>query len=288
MDLGIIVGRFQIPEIHEGHRLLIEHVKNNHQQVLILLGVSEAKGTKHDPLDFITREKMLKALYPSLSFLALPDMPNDDDWSMNLDSIIKMVCPIGKVTIYGGRDSFTKSYSGRYATKEIDLNQTDSGTNLRELTSDKIEISADFRKGIIYSVYNQYPKVFPTVDIAVVVNYQVLMGKKKGSKLWRFPGGFVDPTDQTLELAATRELKEETGLDATYIDYLLSARIDDWRYPHSDAKILTSFFLCPKYTGTLKASDDLNSAEFISLNTDIDAIEPVHQHLYNNLRRYYD
>ncbi len=289
MNLGVIVGRFQVPELHEGQRLLIEHVWSNHQQVLVLLGVSEAKGTKHDPLDFITREKMLKAMYPSLSFLALPDMPNDADWSMNVDSVIKMVCPIGNVTIYGGRDSFIKHYSGRYATKEIDLNQTNSGTNLREITSDKIEISSDFRKGIIYSVYNQYPKVFPTVDIAVVNNnLQVLMGKKKGSKLWRFPGGFVDPSDQTLEHAATRELKEETGLDANTLKYLLSVKIEDWRYPHDDAKILTTFFICSSYTGILIASDDLHYAEFVPLaSLAINEVEPVHQYLYYNLKGHY-
>ena len=38
---------------------------------------------------------------------------------------------------------------------------------------------------------------------------------KSGFGQWAFPGGKMDTTDQTVYHAATRELKEETGLDNT-------------------------------------------------------------------------
>lgn len=37
-DCGVIVGRFQVAELHEGHRALIEGVMGRHKKVIILLG----------------------------------------------------------------------------------------------------------------------------------------------------------------------------------------------------------------------------------------------------------
>lgn len=58
----------------------------------------------------------------------------------------------------------------------------------------------------------------PRIGMAVVVRYRelILMGKRRGSHgagTWSFPGGHVDP-GETFELAARRELLEETGIVA--------------------------------------------------------------------------
>lgn len=59
-----------------------------------------------------------------------------------------------------------------------------------------------------------YPRPAFTVDIAFIANSQILLIERKNPPFegqWALPGGFIDE-DETCERAATRELKEETGL----------------------------------------------------------------------------
>jgi len=58
--LGVIIARFQSPYLHEGHKTLIESVKKSHNKTVIVLGVSPVLGSRKNPLDFHTREKMIK------------------------------------------------------------------------------------------------------------------------------------------------------------------------------------------------------------------------------------
>ena len=53
----------------------------------------------------------------------------------------------------------------------------------------------------------------PTVDIIIQINGGIVLIKRRNPPLgWALPGGFVD-YGETLEQAASREAKEETGLD---------------------------------------------------------------------------
>lgn len=284
INVGVIIGRFQVPTLHVGHQCLIEHVLSHHNEVVILLGVSETIHTKNNPLDFSTRSKMIKEKYPELTTLPILDRYSDYEWSENLDRLLKNIYPIANITLYGGRDSFIPHYFGKLKTKEIDITHGDSGTNLRELASNKILISSDFRSGIIYSAHNQRDKVYPTVDIAVVNNHKILMGKKPGEDKFRFPGGFVDTADLNYELSAMRELKEETNIDALNMVYICSSLIDDWRYSSND-KIMSTLFVCDDFVGIEKAKDDLSKVEWIDINTDIENIHESHRYFFKQLQR---
>ena len=64
----------------------------------------------------------------------------------------------------------------------------------------------------------KYPQIAVTVDILIFVkeknDYFVLLiqrSKPPFENMWAFPGGFVG-INETLEAAAIRELKEETGI----------------------------------------------------------------------------
>jgi bifunctional NMN adenylyltransferase/nudix hydrolase len=285
----VIVVRFQVPELHDGHRKLIEHIRDQHGQVLVLLGCSQVLGSKRHPLDYPTREKMLKAAYSDILVAPLADMPTDDSWSQQLDSIVQLACPIGRVVLYGGRDSFIPHYKGKYPTHEIELEYSTSGTELRRITANRIRVSADFRAGVIYAYANTYQRVFPTVDIAIIRDGKVLLGKKPNNTLWCFPGGFVDQSDERLEDAAAREAEEETGVHVYDLEYVCSHRNRDWRYRHADDGVITTvLFATTLFDGVPKAGDDLQEVSWFPVSHEsIPNLVDTHKELFQELIQKY-
>ena len=194
---GVIIGRFQTPELHSEHIKLIQYVLDRHEKVILFLGVSSTLANKKHPMDFITRKYMIEEQFgiSKLIIMPLSDNKSDEIWSKQLDSKIKEVFPLGSVTIYGSRDSFIPYYKGINKTLELQPDVFVSATDIRELASKKVISSSEFRAGIIYSVYNQFPVVYSTVDIAIIKDNEILLGQKLGETEWRFIGGFVDVTD---------------------------------------------------------------------------------------------
>ena len=89
--------------------------------------------------------------------------------------------------------------------------------------------------------------VYPTVDCAIFdgkpgFDGKIWLARKENERNWRFVGGFVDPSDNSLEEAAKREAEEETGAKCKVLSYISSFRIDDPRYKNFDDKIVTAFF----------------------------------------------
>src|SRR5688572_27292483 len=87
-DVGVIVGRFQVPTLHTGHRSLINHVTKNHDKVVIILGVSPVLNTLNNPLDYEARAQMIQEAYPNIVVLPLLDQQNDSLWSSSLDRLL--------------------------------------------------------------------------------------------------------------------------------------------------------------------------------------------------------
>lgn len=268
-EIGVIVGRFQLDELHDGHLALIKDVATRHERCLILVGVSPVLGSKEHPLDFANREAMIKRWFPNILVLPILDNYSDEVWSENIDKTIKTIFPVGSVCLYGGRDSFIEYYSGVYDCYEFPSVSHKSATEVRKEIGKKVVNSSDFRRGIIYGTQNLYPRVFLTVDVAIIKDYNddfyVMLGRKKDQTKWRFPGGFVDQKE-TLEQAANREALEETGV-VTDCFYLTSTVLNDWRYRNTSDSVLSCLFV--SYNNDVSkavAGDDLEEIKFVKLS----------------------
>lgn len=268
-NVGVLVGRFQVDELHEAHLNLIKSVVDAHDKVIIFLGMSPVKCTTHNPLDFESRKQMILEAFPLVNVLYIKDQASDVVWSKNLDAAISDLCgPHQKVLLYGGRDSFIKRYTGKYNTQLLHLDVFISGGEIRNKISNTVKGSSDFRRGVIWATANQYPQAMPTVDICVYdsEHKNILLGRKPNESKYRFIGGFVSPNEE-LETAAMRELKEESGLTCVNWKYIKSFVVDDWRYRSEKSKIVTCFFTCTMVEGTPQPDDDIIELKFFNINT---------------------
>jgi bifunctional NMN adenylyltransferase/nudix hydrolase len=267
-DLGVIVARFQTPQLTPGHRELIESVQALHPKVMIVLGVARVIPTKKNPLDFATRQKMLQEAYPGIEVLPINDQRSNETWSKNLDQLVRAYHPHERVVLYGGRDSFSQCYSGRFPVVELVSALSESGTQARQQAFHTVRNTEDFRAGICYAVANRYAIKNPTVDVAVMRGNELLLVHKDedGENRWRFVGGHID-LGETGEQAARREVQEETGVSLSKLEYITSATIDDWRYAGSGDGIFTTLFLGRYGYGAARAADDVQGARWFEISS---------------------
>ncbi|MCK5235431.1 MAG: NUDIX domain-containing protein [Deltaproteobacteria bacterium] len=286
-DVGVLIGKFQVDELHPGHRQLVEAVIAKHKKVIILVGVSPTLGTKLNPLDYPTRRALFDEYAdPNVIIQPVWDVPSNKVWSDNVDHLVRTIAPLGSVCLYGGRDSFIEHYEGIFNTYEYQVVTDQEGTTIRVDLGKEVVDSRDFRKGAIYSSQNRYPTTYPVVDIAVIKeNRSVLLGMKKGGTGLAFPGGFVDPTDESLEKAARRELMEEIDVEVGMMDYVGSMIIDDWRYRKgSDVSVMTSFFKTPYVNGAASVIDEFEHVGWYDLHAYI-PMSKTHKPLLDMLRK---
>lgn len=286
-DVGVIVGRFQVPDLHEAHVSLFEHVIETHARVLVFLGLSGAgQPTRENSLDFTARWQMIRAKYPDVEVHYIHDQGDDAAWSRRLDSeVARLLNPGQKVVLYGGRDSFVGRYHGVLRTCELEPEVWVSGTDIRKAASKKVKASRDFRLGVIWATHNRFPAVHTTVDVAIFGgDGRLLLGKKPGEPLWRFVGGFADPGSDTFEDDAIREVREETGLTVGTVEYLGSYKIDDWRYRDESDAIKTLFFAATVLDGTPSPDDDIAELKwFVTDDIMFDDVMPNHRPLLDDL-----
>jgi bifunctional NMN adenylyltransferase/nudix hydrolase len=257
-DVGVIVARFQVAELTEGHDQLLDHVCKAHDKVIVFLGLSPVRVTRNNPLDFEARKQMILASYPEVNVLYIKDIKSDEGWSDILDSqLIDILGPTQTAMLYGSRESFVAHYTGKHPTTELEQEVYVSGTEIRNRIGRRVNASREFREGVIWAAYNQYPKIMPTVDVAIwdEGHTRLLMARKKHETLYRFIGGFAG--NEMLEQAARREVAEEAHIEITDPKYVCSLPIDDWRYRRELDAIVTTFFEATHMFGKPTPDDDI-------------------------------
>jgi bifunctional NMN adenylyltransferase/nudix hydrolase len=286
MKIGVIVGRFQTPYLTEGHKYLINKVIEKSDKCIVIAGSSPAIFTSKNPLPVQCVTEMIQTEFPDVIVSSLKDYMDDGIWSKWLDERINSL-GYGEVTLYGSRDSFIPYYSGVYKTEYIDDIPNISATSIRNKV--KLVHSEDFRKGIIYAVNNRFPICYSTVDIITLKLTgkvtEVLLGRKPNETVWRLPGGFVDPLDNSFEEAASRELMEETGgFQHHGLKYIGSQKINDWRYVGTNDAVITHIFVTYFLSGNPEAGDDLEELKWVELNEAKTIIAPFHLPLLNKVK----
>jgi bifunctional NMN adenylyltransferase/nudix hydrolase len=291
--LGVIVGRFQVPELHAGHRHLIEYSLAHNEKTLIVIGSGRGLATERNPLPYSVRQAMMLEAYPLVRVIEHFDHPSDEVWSTRLDALIDIVFPGHRPTLYGSRDSFIPHYSGVNKVELIPDIESVTGTALRESVKEHVACSSPFRSGIIHTHATRFPIVYPVVDVAIInpERRMVLLGEKETDQgKRRFIGGFVDTTlDDSYEHAARREAFEETGgLEVDAYTYLGSIRIDDWRYRGSKDCVMSSFFKAQYIFGQPRASDDIDALHWTPFEEVMERLAESHKPLGEMLMRSLD
>lgn len=158
MKTYIIVGRFQVPRLTEGHKSLFKHAfrDQNVDKVVVFIGeTKDGKPTPHDPLPFEARKSMIEEFKEENSagseriveILKIKDLGNYPKWVEQLDKKIESLINLdiiqdnSEIIILGSRDSVATRYKengGKYevevipAAKNVCENSPYSGTMVRE------------------------------------------------------------------------------------------------------------------------------------------------------------
>lgn len=287
-DVGVIVGRFQVHELHDAHKDLIKSVQERHDETIIFLGLSPVRNTINNPLDFKSRKKMINEAFPDIQVYYIDDVHDDNIWSSNLDSqLSKWLNPSQSATLYGSRDSFLKCYHGRFPTCELESQFFISGTEIRRQVANSYGPSKDYRAGMIAATTHRYPTAFQAVDVAVMSDFKVLMARKSLEKKWRFIGGFSDPCSESLEDDTRREVKEESGVEIENIRYVGSRKINDWRYRQEKDCIKTALFVADYVSGKPEGADDVAECKWFSIHElNNSLLVEEHCYLLTMLKKY--
>jgi bifunctional NMN adenylyltransferase/nudix hydrolase len=288
--VGVIIGRFQVPDLTKSHQALIEHVGQECNRTIILLGISPLKSTVNNPLDYEQRVQMIKKEFGDsrpVTISHIADCYSDTEWSSRIDLVIRDLvgCDFHEVALYGGRDSFIKHYTGQFKTIEMRSDdQGDSGTDIREEARKESIDNEFFRRGVIWGVNNQYKRVNPTVDVAIIKDNKILLGRKSGEDKWRFIGGFASGKT-SYELDAKREVQEETGMEVADLTYVGSYPVDDWRVrSEKKVSIMTVLFKAIYVFGMVEPADDIEEAEwFLFEGCTLPSIIPAHREMFLDL-----
>lgn len=288
--LAVVVARFQVPELHAGHKHLLNYARNHrpNTRLLCVLGDHGGFPTKHDPLPYRVRELMVKSEYPDATVVRLLDTGNDKTWCEALNALIAEVLEqetLADAVLYGSRKSFLEVYRGPFAMHLVPELPNVSGTQAREaldieaLLADPA-LAPTVRAGLIYAQQCRSDVVYGTVDVAILNEdrTKVLLGyKEKDGGKWRFVGGFVDRRDKSLQVTARRETGEEVNnICITNPKYIDSCKVDDPRYRDADG-IMTKFFEATYVSGEIAPTDDLDEVAWWPIEQIKDVL--VHFHL---------
>lgn len=272
--LGVLIGRFQIHQLTEGHKYLFAQVAGQCQRVLALLGVPPISSRRRDPLEYALRARMLQDYWddaypagPELIVVPCLDCPLDTDWVRQIDNTITALAPNTPTMVYCGPDGCGPMYKNAGGFWPVEILEAIPGHATEHRAALTPRHTEDFRAGVIYATERRFLNPYPVVDVAVFrpLDGHVLLAQKKIDQTgrWRLIGGFVDVADASFEHAVKREVREETGIEVDNLRYVGSARVPDWRYRGTPEGLTSAVFIASYVFGIAAASDDIHRCQWL-------------------------
>lgn len=164
MKIGIFVGRFQTPELHNGYKYVMSELQINYDYYAIIIGSSLIQDQRN-PLDFTTRKSMIEQYVYKKPFAIteIKDVGDNDVWNKILEEIIinelkeaNIEFDLKDIYLIGSRDSFVLSYSGRCKTILLEPYGNYNSTQLRKEV--KFTFDNNFIFGFAFYVIKKYFK----------------------------------------------------------------------------------------------------------------------------------
>ena len=237
-------------------------------------------------------------------------MYNDNAWAVRVQAIVaKHTNPGDKIAVIGHKkddSSFYLDMFPQWGFENVEEIAPLSAVNIRDLYF-KRDANMNFIKGVVPETtidflerfkatpeYEQiirerefvetykkqyaslpYPPIFSTADAVVIQSGHVLMIRRRaepGKGLWALPGGYVNAnTDKSVEDAAIRELREETGIKVpapVLRGNIVRSRVFDAIDRSPRGRIITHAFYIQLPDGELpkvKGSDDADKARWVPI-----------------------
>lgn len=250
LETAVLIGRFQ--PFHRGHAGLLRKALETAPRVVVVLGSAGSARTPRNPFTTAERETMIRSTLSAqesarVRFVGQRDVWDTARWANEVREKVQAEGS-GPVGLVGYRKDDTSSYLDAFpgwawidAGRQGPLDATPLrailyGDDLLPAVLDRLGDSVD--PGVLEVVgawaragHRQEmsedaaaadgyarrwgPGPFVTVDALVHTAGHVLLIRRKarpGRGLWALPGGFLE-AGEPLEVAARRELREETGLD---------------------------------------------------------------------------
>lgn len=270
----VVLAYFQNINLTKQDITYLNSLRPENGEMMAILDVKRGACTAEQPLRPNQRQDILRG-HRRIFDAGVQEhlhIRDNERWSLLLDETIEKNFPVGTTHIqFYAANALADKYVGKYQVTRME--DIPGLTDVSAPVSVKPSTSNEFRQGIMYAEQRRFPMVYSTVDIGLIDDRckYVLLGRKPNEKKWRFPGGFVDPTDESKEVAWFRELSEEVpeGVPSfiSELEYVCSNLVPDCRYPGRD-KIMTTMFaaMVDFDIQALKAGDDLVEVQLFEIN----------------------
>lgn len=149
------------------------------------------------------------------------------------------------------------------------INDKESVEESESVLSWRTEKLKTVRKDFYYEPDAPKPNsIRPAAAVAVVNGDKLLMLKRGDNAKWTMPGGTLDFGESLIE-CATREVKEETGLDVNVVDVIGTYTDPNILVAYSDGEVRQEFtivYASDKFDGDIQLDEESTAYRWISFD----------------------